>query len=341
MAVELILHDAMMLHRLRFPIALFVCLVGLLTVAAPAAHAFIVSPVIVDLDISPGKANQGTIHLINNAENTQTFYVSIQTFVARGEEGQQDFLPEDNRIGLPSWIIPEARSITLAPNEGKDFTYVVNVPANAEAGGHYAAMFFSTLPVTEEGGASVGVGAKTGILFLLKVPGDIKEDARIESFAVNNGGMFDRLPAYFDTRIRNLGNIHFRPQGDIVIKSMFGSTSARFPMNPLNAAVLPNSIRRVQTVWAIKTFDSYTGKGTFFGELKDEWNNFAIGRYTAELDATYGTSKQPLHGQVTFWVFPWRLALVAGVLIVILILLLMGYNRMVVRSALKKAGTKK
>ena len=328
MAVELIIHDAMSFQRLRFPIALFVCTFGLFMLAAPTVRAFTVSPVIVDLDVAPGKSSQGSIHITNNAENSQTFYVGIQTFVARGEEGQQDFLPEDNKIGLPSWITPASRSVTLGPNESKDFTYVVNVPKDAEAGGHYAALFFSTQPMTEQGDVSVGVGAKTGVLFLLAVPGDIKEDARIESFTVN-AGTFDRLPAYFDTRIRNLGNIHFRPEGNIVVKSMFGTTSARFPMNPLNAAVLPNSIRRVQTVWAVKTFDSDTGKGTFFG------------RYTAELDATYGTSKQPLHGQVTFWVFPWRLAIVGGVLLVVLILLLMGYNRMVVRVAMKKTGTRK
>lgn len=323
---------------LRLPVALIACAIGFWCFGASAAQAFSVSPVIVDLDVAPDAAAQGTLHIVNNAEDRQTYYVTVQKFVAQGEEGQQDFLPETDQTGLAAWITPQARSVTLEPDEAMDFTYAVPVPKDAEPGGHYAALFFSTRPEAGAGGSSVGMGAKTGILFLLKVPGDIKEDARVETFRMSGGERIDRLPAYFEVRIRNLGNVHFRPEGTIVVKNMFGTVSADVPVNPRSSAVLPNSIRRVESVWA-KTFD--IPRGGFFTELKNEWNNFAIGRYTADINATYGASKQSLHGRVVFWVFPWRLLLAAAAALVALLLLLTGYNRMVASAALKRAAKRR
>ncbi|MFH1078138.1 MAG: hypothetical protein V1745_02550 [Patescibacteria group bacterium] len=329
----------MSIERLRISIAIFVGIFGFCFLFAPQASAFTISPIIVDLDVDPGKAAQGALRLTNDAEQTQTYYVTVNKFVAKGEEGQQEFLPEEDTTGLASWVTPETRTLNLGPKESKDFTYVVNVPESAEPGGHYAALFFSTRPEVDEASSSVGMGAKTGVLFLLKVPGDIKEDARVESFRVSGGARLDRLPAYFELRVRNLGNVHFRPEGTIIIKNMFGSVEARIPVNPLRSAVLPNSIRRVQTVWA-KTFDGVDEKGFFYG-VRNEWRNFAIGRYTAGLEATYGSGKQPLAGNISFWVFPWHLAIVVAVLLILLFVLLSLYNRMVIRAAMKQMRDKK
>ncbi|MBU1032663.1 DUF916 domain-containing protein [Patescibacteria group bacterium] len=307
-------------------------LFGLLFFHTPIVRAITVSPVIVDLEIDPGKSTQGSLHITNSTEKTATYYLNVQNFVAQGEEGHQDFLPEGELFGLASWITPETESVTLEPNESGDFRYVVNVPQDAEPGGHYAAVFFSTRPASAEEGSSVGVGAKTGILFLLRVAGDIIEDARVESFTTT-GGWHNRLPVYLTLRVKNLGNVHIRPEGDIIVRSMFGSIADKIPANSRRAAVLPDSIRRVEAAWA-KTFDME--QGGFFTELKNEWNNFALGRYTAELDARYGVTKQPLSAQVTFWVIPWRVLSIVVLLLVVLLFLLKGYNKMVVRSALKQ-----
>lgn len=296
------------------------------------ARAFSVSPVIIDLDVDPGAAGQGSVSITNTNEVQTTYYVSIQNFVAKGEEGQQDFLPEEDRSGLAGWITPEVRQITMAPKEKRAFTYVVNVPKGAEPGGHYAAMFFSTVPPSASADNYVGVGAKTGILFLLRVPGDIREDARVESFKTG-GDLLNRLPVYFELRVRNLGNIHFRPEGHIVIKNIFGQETATTPLNPRKSAVLPNSIRRIDSAWAL-TFD--IPKDGFFTELKNEWNNFAIGKYTAEVDGVYGVERQPLSARTTFWVIPWHVLIVGFGLLVIIMILLKMYNRMVVMAAIKK-----
>ncbi|MCI0479445.1 hypothetical protein L0Y59_02775 [Candidatus Uhrbacteria bacterium] len=324
----------------RSSVAFLVSSFALLFLFAADASAFTVSPVIVDIGVEPGKSTQGALTVMNDGERTRTYYVSVQKFVAQGEEGHQEFLPEEDRTGLASWIVPQAKSITLGPKESAEFTYAVVVPEGAEPGGHYAALFFSSLPETLDEDSSVGMGAKTGVLFLLKVPGDIKEDARVESFRLmNDGKVLNHLPAYFDLRVRNLGNVHFRPEGSIVVRNLFGSVTARISANPRGSRVLPNSVRRVDAAWA-NTFEIEEGDGFVTG-LKNEWRNFAIGRYTADLDVVYGAGHQPLRGSVSFWVFPWRILLVFAIALGLLILFLKLYNRMVVRTALKQVGKKK
>lgn len=314
----------------------FIFVLALLPVFALMAHplqarAFSVSPVVVDLEVEPGAAGQGTIQITNTDTRSRTYYVSIQKFVAKGEDGQQDFLPEEDDSGLASWMVPDRRSVTLAPGESVPFSYVVNVPLNAEPGGHYAAVFFSDRP-TVEGGVAVGVGAKVGVLFLLRVPGEILESARVESFR-STSERLNRLPAYFELRVRNLGSVHLRPEGTVQIRNVFGSTVAKVPANPRQAAVLPNSIRRFESVWA-KTFEEE--RGGFIAELQNEWKNFAIGPYKAEVKVLYGEQKQELQATTTFWVIPWRLLTAFVLLLVVLFILVSLYNRMVVRSALKK-----
>jgi hypothetical protein len=320
-----------MINRLRLAAVLALLPVFFLGLGLKQVRAFSVSPVVIDLEVAPGTAAQGKIQVTNTDSQRRTYYVSVQKFVAKGEDGQQDFLPEEDQTGLASWITPDQRSVTLQPGETAPFSYVVSVPLNAEPGGHYAALFFSDRP-TVEGDTAVGVGAKVGVLFLLRVPGDILESARVESFRTTSERI-NRLPAYFELRVRNLGSVHLRPEGSVVIRNMFGSTVANVPANPRQAAVLPNSVRRFESAWA-NTFEEE--RGGFVAELKNEWKNFGIGRYTAEAQVLYGEQKQELRATTMFWVIPWRVIVVVIALLVLLIVLLSLYNRMVVRAALKK-----
>ena len=179
----------------------------------------------------------------------------------------------------------------------------------------------------------MGIAQEVGVLLLVNVPGDISEQASIDSFRMLNRTLLDHLPASFELRVKNSGSVHIHPAGNITIKNMLGNVVARIPANPANAAVLPSSIHRMETRWQ----KSPNQAGGFFTQLKNEWNNFALGRYTANADVTYGSKGAALSGSaISFWVFPWRLSILFLVAVLILIIRIRGYNGMVVRQAMKK-----
>jgi len=306
-------------------------------ISAHPAQAIVVSPVTVEHELAPGMSATGNVRVSNDTNEEETYYVSIQTFIAKGEEGEQQYLPETDVAGLPSWFSLSTKSITLQPKESKEFEYTINVPPNGEPGGHYATLFFSTTP-SDGPGSNVGIAAKTGIIFLVNVTGDIKESAVIESFTANNN-IVSHLPEFMSLRIRNDGSVHLRPEGVLAVRNMWGGIVARVAANPNKSAILPNSVRRLNVWWA-KSND-IDNSGTFFGELKNEWKNFGFGRYSATVDVYYGSKKTPLVPKtVTFWVIPWRLLTVFIIIALILMGIMQLYSKSVVSSAIKKPSKK-
>lgn len=304
---------------------------------ASRANALMVSPPVVDYEMDPGKSQTGKILISNDSNETYTYIVSTQRFKAGGENGDPDILPEneDNAVNdLKDWItFSGEQTVTLDPGQFREFTYEIQVPQNAEPGGHYAVAFFSHYS-NVEGESGVGLGAKLGVLFLVNVSGNTTEGANLESFAMRNT-FISHLPAEMSIRIRNTGTNYFRPKGNVTIRNIFGMESAKIPANTNKNAVLPNSIRRLDTWW-VKDQYSVKDEG-FVSGLKNEWNNFGFGYYTATAYVTYGTKDtrfDPI--SVHFWVFPWRISLLVVVALIALFMLIKLYNRSIISSAMRK-----
>ena len=302
--------------------------------AAPfSVDALTVSPVLFDQTLDPGTSVKGAIRAINDSDDAQTYYLSAQKFVPDGEEGHQNFLPEDDKSGIVSWLRLEQVKIEIPPRGSVEVPWVANVPGDAEPGGHYGAIFFSTRPPGDVEG--VGVGAKTGVLLLLNVNGDVREDMELVSFQAilpDGGSWTSRIPIHFQTRVKNTGSVHVLPAGTIEVSGLFG-TATVVDANPRRSRSLPAGIRRIDSWWGDELD---TARGGFWHETAMEWKNFAIGKYTAQLKVQYGRSGREVLGQTEFWIFPWHVMLIAFGSVVGILLLLKGYNYLIVRSAMRK-----
>lgn len=310
---------------------------GFALVAAAPAYALTVSPVLYDFEVDPGEKRYGTISLMNDSGGAGTFTLDVQNFVALGEDGAQGYLDEEVPSGLASWVTVDRPTLFMDAGDRGEFPFIISVPADAEPGGHYATVFFSQVP--DEHGGAVGIGEAIGVLLLVNVMGEVHEEARIETFTVRGDSLHSRLPIYFDTRIRNYGNTHFRPRGELVVRNVFGDVVARELVNPKNSAVLPNSVRRIESVWRKDVNDEL--RGNFIEELRLEWENFALGPYTASVQIEYGSHAWQLaSAEVRFWVLPWRVLLagVGGVLFLVLLFTL--YHKLVVSRAVARARRK-
>ncbi|MFZ6015541.1 MAG: hypothetical protein ACOYUZ_04275 [Patescibacteria group bacterium] len=302
------------------------------------ASAVIISPTVIDHEAAPGMSVSGKLRFTHTDSRDQTYYIIVQKFAPWGEEGLQTYLPEDDIQGLPSWFDINGNSYTLSQGETKEVDYTISIPPNAEPGGHYAAVFISTSPEDPEEESGVGMGARTGVLFLVNVSGEVTEQANLESFKTNKK-IFSHLPANLSLRIKNTGNVHLRPKGSLEVRNMWGGIVARVEANPGNSAVLPNSIRRINTWW-IKS--EKIAEGGFTAGLINEWRNFALGKYTATVNVKYGSKNVPLEeASTSFWVIPWRMLTILLVLIVVFLIVMKFYNKAVVSSAMKKSSKKK
>lgn len=295
------------------------------------AQALTVSPARLEVTADPGVASSQEFTIVNEQDVDQVYYTSVENFEAQGESGTPNF--STKKEGLSSWIqVPE--SITIQKGEKIKVPFTITVPQGAEAGGHFAAIFLSTIPPAAAGG-EVSVGAKVGMLILLKVSGDIKEDAGVSSFFLKNEGRFvTALPVDFVYKFNNKGNDRVKPVGTTTISNMLGIATEEINANPTEGNVLPNSVRRYEFSWGKEP--ALPASASFFSHVSYEMRNFAFGIYFANLDLVFGTDKTSNHS-LTFFVIPWHLLvvvlLVLLVVIIILKIMISKYNKFIIKQA--------
>lgn len=294
--------------------------------AIAAGQALEIAPPVVNLSANPGQTITTQVSLRDISSSKLVVSNEINDFVASGEDGTPKILldeTEPNPYSMKTWIAPLAQ-FTLAPKQIQKINVVINVPANASPGGYYSVIRFTGTP-PELNGTGVSLSASLGSLILLRVNGDAKEQLGIQEFSANNGGksstLFESTPLNFVERIKNSGNIHEQPAGQVVITDMFGKTVAAVNVNLPPRNILPNSIRKFE-----QPLDS-----SVLG------NKQLFGKYTAKLNLSYGANKQTVTSEITFWVIPYKLIGGAILLLVIgffgLRALIKRYNRHIISKA--------
>lgn len=320
-------------------VLLFAVLSLILLPCAPlkAAKGIKLVPSLVDDLVEPGEVLKKNIRVANIAEVPVTMYASVMDFKPKGEKGKTELIRPGSEAGafMASWINISDEPIEFGPEEEKIISYTISVPEDAGPGGHYGAISFGTKPPRlrpgdAEKGAAVSISQQTVSLVLLQVAGDIVEKAAIKEFYTDKKMYSTPFETKFAIRVENLGNTHIKPRGMIEIKNMFGKKVATVPVNDKESYVIPDSIRKFDSIWR--------GKSGF-------------GKYEASLALSYGTQvtrggegKKTLSMKRYFWVFPVRLMLFSFMGAVIAAGLftwfLRNYRKKAVARAMKQMGVK-
>jgi hypothetical protein len=280
----------MLLNRLFTALLGFILLFSVIPapIYAQTARSMTITPPRFELFANPGEQISDIIRVRNDSNVPATYTILVEDFTSAGEEGQV-VLEEgesDQLFSLAKWIVPEVTEITLQPGEEKPLNFLINVPKDAEPGGHYASVLFQAGGEQVQGGASVA--QRVGNLILLRVSGNVTENAVIETFSTPSYSQ--STPLNFSLRIKNNGNTHIRPKGTIVITDMFNKKIDELPLNGQN--VLPGVVRKMDTEWAKSNM---------------------LGYYTATLVATYGQQNLPLTAATKFLVVSPTAAILIGI----------------------------
>ncbi len=300
-----------------------------------SASALTISPPSFDYNLNPGDTVLDVVKVYNENETTEIVYPVLVDFVAdEGEAGAPRFVPAGTDAagaGISDWISMDMSGLVVAPDERINFPFSINVPADASPGGHYGAILLSTEPPSDVPGG-VGVASQIAALILVNVSGDVREVGAIAEFGfVDPQVWYDHLPIDFFLRFENSGNTHLRPSGNLFVEDWTGRQVASIKVNESFNGVLPMSIRRFQFGWQKRGFD------TSDSGLEREWKNFAIGKHTATLVLNYGRATgQVVSEQRVFYVWPWRLMIVSGIVLLILAVLWVIRRKMFAKGVIAR-----
>ena len=300
-------------------------------------HALTITPIRMEIAGDPGQTLSKEMTLINERDTPETYYVTYSNFESQGETGSPQFTEAKDDLG--TWMTAQEK-VVLAPKSSKIVQVKISIPTNADPGGHFAVIFWGTTPPSTAPG-EVTIGAKTGMLVLLRVNGDVNEKGGLLEFGTKDKQKYyTALPVSFYYRFQNSGGDRIKPTGDVVIRNMIGLKTKTISGNPVQGNVLPGSIRRFETSWQGKdggTPNEDKKQNGFLEKVSYEWRNFAFGYYKARMHITYGTKDEKAESVASFWVFPWHLTIFVLILLIILFFgirkILRNYNHWVIKKA--------
>ena len=293
------------------------------------------SPLPINLKVTPGTSVSAPIKIKNDGNQDENLKVTLMKFKADPVTGATILGEREPADSYFDWVSFSDPTFTLQPNEWKTITATFNVPTSASFDYYYAIVFFRADQKVQPGERQTVLngGTATMVLLTADVP-NAKKELTLDQFTVNKN-IFEFLPAIFDIKIKNTGNVHIIPHGNIFISKDGQKDVAILDVNATQGAILPNSPRTFESnwadafpVWVPKLDNGATvkdDKGNPVQELK--WNfadasKLRWGKYTAKLVLVYdnGTRDVPIEGEVSFWVLPWRL-LGGGLIILIFVLI--------------------
>lgn len=324
---------------------------------ATGTQALTISPPQIEFGVYPGQQADIEVKLYNE-DATQAMSVTTETttFGASAEPGVPQFAESATATDIASWIKLEPGPFTLEPLGRKVMQVSVDVPENAEPGGHYGAILFTFKRANAPADSGqISIDSKVATLLLVRIEGsDIVEAATIKAFGASSGTTwYSHLPIGFTTDYTNTGSIHLKPKGSITITNTFGREVANLEFNSEKGSTLPKETRRYdKEIWAMDTVQPLVGNAwsNFWTAYGNERANFAIGKFTATLNLTAGTGgKVATTASTSFYVLPWHVLTVYGIgFLILLVLIIFGikrYNSWILKRAkttnLPPPGSKK
>ena len=319
-----------MIKRIIYTILLFLFITSpILVLADSDGMKMTITPPLIKNNMNPGQLWKSAIKIVNNNSHEITIHTEVLDFKGGKDNGTVEFLEkkekkDDEKISthlLSEWIIMDSEPITIPAFKSKEISFIIDVPKDAEPGGHYAAILAGVNPPDKKIiGSVTKVSSLLASLILLNVQGDIKEEGKIRDFSTKKI-VYPEANIDFNLRFQNTGNVHIQPQGEIDIFNMYGKKVAQLPINHKTefGNTLPGDTRKWTYNW------------------KKDKSILDMGRYRADLIISYGNKeKTTVNKSLYFWIIDFKILFsVLGIIFFFFLLLFLSIKFYIKKSILK------
>lgn len=234
----------------------------------------------------------------------------------------------DPRQDIGAWLKMSESEVTLAPEETRIIPFTLTIPQDASVGDHLGAIIVEKGELKPSGQAGLSIKTRVGIRVWNTVPGEIVKNLKISnvSWEIKNKKLSPKpttlekiktalglnKEGFIILELKNEGNVHLMPKGNIEITDIFGS-------------------------WAA-TLDNISLGTSSFGHttiVPVKWEKPSLfGRLTAKITVLYGDD-QTATVKKSFWIIPWTL-----ISIVILLAMIFVFGKLFWRLYYAKSKLK-
>jgi hypothetical protein len=319
--------------RLLFPLLAILCF-GAVFFSTPKVLAatttgsnLTTSPIATDLSIKPGQSGSTILQAQNDGTTPEIISVKLDKFSPNGDLGEANITSPNSTDPSASWVHFSQTSFVAQPGVWNSIKMTVDVPSYATLGYYYAVLFIPKSSV--QASATVNEQYKgANAIYVLVDTNSSNEVKQLSLTSFNSvSGLYQFLPATFNVVVKNTGNIHLIPQGDIYIsRTPNGKAIDTLDINSTLGNVLPYSSRQFSVSWedGLPAFVAKKVGGQTINDKKGQiieelhWNfsepisKFRFGKYYAHLVLVYNNGNRdiPINAYLSFWVIPWKLILI-------------------------------
>jgi hypothetical protein len=298
----------------------------------PRPLSLTISPLVINLTGDPGKTVTTDLRVKQDGGGTEVLKIGLQKFSADGDTGKPQLADRQPGDDYFDWIHFDRTTFTAPNGVWQTIHATINLPKTAAFGYYYAVTFARANPTQATARTNVVNGA-TAVLILLEARSpNAKRTLEVNEFSTDHR-VYEFLPATFNVKFANVGNVHTIPAGTIFI-SHGSKQIATLDLNPSFGNILPGTKRIYTDSWAdgfphyenvkVDGKDKLDKKGRPVRHLVwslSQLGKMRMGHYTAHLLAIYddGHRDVPVEANLSFWVIPWRILLVMLVLISLIV----------------------
>lgn len=309
-----------------------------------------ISPPVIELNVKPGEKIKEKFRIRNNLGSPVNLGVSIKKLSSdnvSGEPVPAESAPSDDFI---SWLNLDSSNFAVLPKEWKEVNFTIDVPKTAAYGYYYVLRIG---PSEDPKLTSTGAKIKGEVLVIVLL--NVKKDGAIAKGKIvefkPNTLIGEYLPVDFNVKVKNQGNVHIKPRGNIFIRSFHQQDVAILDVNSGLSTVLPGGTRTFTTSWVdgfivrVPIVENDKPKldrnGNPQTKIQINWNkltHFRIGKYTASILMVYddGTRDATMESSATFWLIPYTAIAIITVSLVLIIVIIRFLLKAYVSKELKR-----
>lgn len=251
-----------------------------------------------EIKVKPGTTIQKAIKIRNESKEVQYLESLSEDFIV-DRDGKTPIPVNEtvsDRFSLAKWMTVSPTKFMIRPNETQVLDVLIQVPANALPGGHYAMVMHQPAANGEIGSGSsdtkgsTAISQRVGTLIYVTVEGDIHEEAFVRDLHVP--AFVENGPVTASFKVENRSDVHIRPQTSIEVTDMFGRLIDTVKVDEKN--IFPFSSRDMSA------------------QTTHYWG---LGRYTLRVVAPYGDHGKVAYATAAFWMLPYKLVISIGILL--------------------------
>lgn len=264
----------------------------------PARKDFVIGPGKQEIFLKPGQSATVDVMVSNRMGEERVFTLEVEDFKgSRDISKTVELLGEETGpFSLKNYIQFSEKTFTLKNGTRARIPVKISIPTNAEPGGFYGSLLVSTVKSpestsTDKGAATAGVpiNVRQGVLFFVRVEGDVNEDGKVVDFKIGNNKSFfsNKDEINFQIIFENNGSVHLNPYGTISITNSIGQEVNKIELEPW--FTMPDSLRSRETKISA---ESMVGK---YSAIAHIYRGFGPLDNSASYDDVI----------LSFWVIPW------------------------------------